>query len=88
MKLILSLVCSDTIIDFDRILVLRAGRIAEFDKPVVLLDRKDSAFRDMVEATGRFDELYERAQKAERDSQQQQRSQDARGQKRNGNAKK
>lgn len=79
----------DTIIDFDRILVLRTGRVAEFDKPAVLLDRKDSAFRDMVEATGRFDELYERARKADRASQQQQqRFQDARGQRPNGNAKK
>lgn len=88
-SLSLSLVRTDTIIDFDRILVLRAGRVAEFDKPAVLLDRKDSAFRDMVEATGRFDELYERARKADRASQQQQqRFQDARGQRPNGNAKK
>lgn len=54
---------ADTIIDFDRILVLRAGRVVEFDSPVALLDKPDGAFRDMVEVTGRFDELYERAKK-------------------------
>ncbi|GAA5982504.1 hypothetical protein JCM10908_006676 [Rhodotorula pacifica] len=74
----------DTIIDFDRILVLRAGRVAEFDKPVTLLDREDSAFRNMVEATGRFDELYERAQKAGAESKQV--TQSSRARKANGNA--
>ncbi|GAA5833694.1 hypothetical protein JCM11251_003207 [Rhodosporidiobolus azoricus] len=54
----------ESVIDFDRILVLRAGRVVEFDKPVVLLDKDDGAFREMVEATGNFDELYELAQKA------------------------
>ncbi|BGP58401.1 hypothetical protein JCM8202_001904 [Rhodotorula sphaerocarpa] len=56
----------DTIIDFDRILVLRAGRVAEFDSPENLLNRTDGAFRNMVEVTGRLDELYERAAKAGR----------------------
>ncbi|GAA6051563.1 hypothetical protein JCM3770_003474 [Rhodotorula araucariae] len=56
----------DTVIDFDRILVLRAGRIVEFDAPLALLDRPEGegAFRDMVEATGNFGGLYERAQRA------------------------
>ncbi|BGP51975.1 hypothetical protein JCM10450v2_007935 [Rhodotorula kratochvilovae] len=56
----------DTVIDFDRILVLRAGRIVEFDAPLVLLDRPEGegVFRDMVEATGNFDELYERVKRA------------------------
>lgn len=31
-----------------------------------LLNRTDGAFRNMVEVTGRFDELYERAAKAGR----------------------
>ncbi|GAA5884595.1 hypothetical protein JCM3774_004798 [Rhodotorula dairenensis] len=76
----------DTIIDFDRILVLRAGQVAEFDKPMVLLDRKDSAFRNMVEATGRFDELYKRAQAASGSPTSKQRSTSSRGQRPDGNA--
>ncbi|GAA6020697.1 hypothetical protein JCM11491_000519 [Sporobolomyces phaffii] len=53
----------ETIVDYDRILVLRAGRIVEFDEPRVLLDKQDGAFRGMVESTGSFDELYEKAKK-------------------------
>ncbi|GJN94069.1 hypothetical protein Rhopal_007133-T1 [Rhodotorula paludigena] len=53
----------ESVIDFDRILVLRAGRIVEFDAPRALLDKPagEGVFRDMVEATGAFKELYERA---------------------------
>ncbi|GAA5902469.1 hypothetical protein JCM6882_002761 [Rhodosporidiobolus microsporus] len=54
----------ESVIDFDRILVLRAGRVVEFDQPVKLLDQEDGVFREMVEATGSFDELYEQAKKA------------------------
>ncbi|KAL2920007.1 hypothetical protein HK105_200073 [Polyrhizophydium stewartii] len=42
----------NTIAAFDRVLVLDAGRIAEFDAPHVLLGRAGSVFGDMVEATG------------------------------------
>lgn len=34
-----------TIVDFDRILVLSNGSLAEFDTPLNLLDREDSIFR-------------------------------------------
>ncbi|KAJ8291463.1 ATP-dependent bile acid permease [Rhodotorula toruloides] len=53
----------ETIIDFDRVLVLRGGKVVEFDAPAALLDKRDGAFREMVEATGNFNELKRKAQK-------------------------
>ena len=38
----------DTIVDFDRIAVLSAGRLVEFDTPKNLLGRK-SAFKELYE---------------------------------------
>lgn len=52
---------TETIVDFDRVVVLRAGRIVEFDTPLALLDKPEGAFRDMVEATGNFDALKKAA---------------------------
>ncbi|XP_069558741.1 ATP-binding cassette sub-family C member 4-like [Brachyistius frenatus] len=43
----------NTIIDCDRILVLDAGRIREYDKPYVLLQNQDGLFYQMVHQTGR-----------------------------------
>eukprot|EP00798_Chlamydomonas_sp_ICE-L_P018310 gene18310-24772_t len=40
-----------TIVDSDRILVLDAGRLKEFDTPSELLRRPDSSFRKLVEET-------------------------------------
>lgn len=54
---------AETIIDFDRVLVLRGGKVVEFDAPAALLDKRDGAFREMVEATGNFNELKRKAQK-------------------------
>lgn len=48
---------AETVIDFDRILVLRAGRVVEFDSPLALLDKPEGVFREMVEATGNLDAL-------------------------------
>ena len=48
---------AETVIDFDRILVLRAGRVVECDSPLALLDKPEGVFREMVEATGNFDAL-------------------------------
>ncbi|GAA6039810.1 hypothetical protein JCM8097_004230 [Rhodosporidiobolus ruineniae] len=55
----------ETVIDFDRILVLRSGRVVEFDTPLGLLDKKDGMFREMVEATGNWEELYQKAREAD-----------------------
>ncbi|KAF0682900.1 Aste57867_25035 [Aphanomyces stellatus] len=41
----------DTILDSDRILVLDAGRVKEFDAPATLLADKDSAFAQLVHST-------------------------------------
>ncbi|GAA6017471.1 hypothetical protein JCM10207_008238 [Rhodosporidiobolus poonsookiae] len=60
----------ESIIDYDRVLVLRSGRVVEFDTPLALLDKRGSdgeeggAFAEMVEATGSWDELYEKAKAA------------------------
>nr|XP_006639066.1 PREDICTED: multidrug resistance-associated protein 4 [Lepisosteus oculatus] len=43
----------NTIIDSDRILVLDAGRINEYDEPYVLLQNNDSIFCKMVQQTGK-----------------------------------
>ncbi|KAF8463649.1 putative ABC metal ion transporter [Kalaharituber pfeilii] len=42
----------NTIIDCDRILVLQAGRVAEFDTPSALLDKKDSLFYSLAKEAG------------------------------------
>ncbi|GAA5962699.1 hypothetical protein JCM3765_006170 [Sporobolomyces pararoseus] len=59
----------ETIVDYDRILVLGSGKVLEFDKPRTLLDKQDGAFREMCESTGNFEELYEKAKKG-RESQE------------------
>ena len=40
-----------TVLDYDRILVLSAGEIVEFDSPGDLLRRPSGAFRDMCRAS-------------------------------------
>jgi len=42
----------NTIMDSDRVMVLNAGEIAEFDKPAKLLDNPKGLFTSMVNATG------------------------------------
>ncbi|KAJ3278861.1 hypothetical protein HDU79_001137 [Rhizoclosmatium sp. JEL0117] len=42
----------NTIADFDRIMVLDAGRLVEYDSPINLLNREDSLFKSLVDATG------------------------------------
>ncbi|ORX73758.1 hypothetical protein DL89DRAFT_263774, partial [Linderina pennispora] len=41
-----------TIIDYDRVLVLDKGKVAEFDTPANLLNRQGSIFRSMCEKSG------------------------------------
>lgn len=38
-----------TIVDYDKIMVLNGGELAEFDSPRALLDDKDSMFFELVE---------------------------------------
>ncbi|KAI0806225.1 multidrug resistance-associated ABC transporter [Irpex lacteus] len=42
-----------TIIDYDRVMLLDQGRIAEFDKPAVLLADPSSKFHSLCKATGK-----------------------------------
>jgi len=48
-----------TIADFDKILVLSEGRVAEFGAPKELLSIKDGMFRGMCEDSGEKDMLFE-----------------------------
>ncbi|TPX59242.1 hypothetical protein PhCBS80983_g02587 [Powellomyces hirtus] len=56
----------NTIIEADRVLVLDAGQILEFDEPKVLLDREGGDFRSLLEQTGpdEYRMLYAQAEKA------------------------
>ncbi|KAF5324170.1 hypothetical protein D9619_011326 [Psilocybe cf. subviscida] len=49
-----------SIMDADRIMVLEAGRIAEYDSPSSLLAKSDSKFKALVDGSGDKDALYER----------------------------
>jgi len=51
----------NTIIDSDRILVLEAGEVCEFDSPKKLLEKEDSIFSGMVDETNIGSELRLRA---------------------------
>ena len=42
----------NTIIDSDRVLVMDAGKIQEFDEPINLLNKKEGSFKSLVEQTG------------------------------------
>jgi ABC-type multidrug transport system fused ATPase/permease subunit len=46
-----------TIADFDRVLVMQAGEVAEFDKPYILMRREGSLFRDLCEQSTELDTL-------------------------------
>ncbi|PGH16784.1 hypothetical protein AJ80_05099 [Polytolypa hystricis UAMH7299] len=53
-----------TIIDYDKVLVLERGEVVEFDGPWQLLSKEDGAFRAMCENTGNLEALIEGAKKA------------------------
>ncbi|KAG0304127.1 hypothetical protein BGZ98_005900 [Dissophora globulifera] len=55
-----------TIADFDRVLVMNAGEVAEFDKPLTLMTKEDGIFRSMCERSSEFDALYAIAEEKER----------------------
>jgi len=54
-----------TIIDFDRILVLDHGSLAQFDHPWELI-RRDGIFRSMCQRSGEFETLVEMSEIAEK----------------------
>ncbi|KAG2143718.1 hypothetical protein DEU56DRAFT_792331 [Suillus clintonianus] len=58
-----------TVIDYDRLIVLDKGEVAEFDTPLNLIQKEDGIFRTMCLKSGTFTELEAAAKaKAERDA--------------------
>ena len=56
-----------SICDYDKILVLDAGKVKEFDSPYALMT-KDTVFADMCRNSGEFEVLLEMAKKAHIDA--------------------
>ncbi|KAH8823481.1 multidrug resistance-associated ABC transporter [Flagelloscypha sp. PMI_526] len=50
-----------TIIDYDRLIILDKGKVAEIDTPLGLIEKEDSIFRDMCLKSGTFQELLDLA---------------------------
>ncbi|KAL8794859.1 MAG: hypothetical protein Q9195_002571 [Heterodermia aff. obscurata] len=57
-----------TIVDYDKVLVLDKGEVVEYDAPWELLSKEDSTFRGMCEMSGDLDILVDGAKQAERNS--------------------
>ncbi|KAF9360285.1 hypothetical protein BGX26_009968 [Mortierella sp. AD094] len=55
-----------TIADFDRVLVMNAGEVEEFDKPLTLMKKEGGLFRSMCERSSEFDALLAIAEEKER----------------------
>ncbi|RAK80912.1 putative ABC bile acid transporter [Aspergillus fijiensis CBS 313.89] len=53
-----------TIIDYDKVLVLDHGQVIEFEHPWTLINREDGLFRSMCENSGNMDGLLEGAKRA------------------------
>lgn len=53
-----------SIADYDKILVMNAGEVVEFDTPHNLLQKKDSLFRDMCVKSGELEALEQLAESA------------------------
>lgn len=53
-----------TIIDYDKVLVLDHGRVIEYDHPWTLVNREGSLFRSMCEHSGNVEVLLEGARRA------------------------
>ena len=53
-----------SIIDFDKVLVLDAGEVKEYDHPHLLLQNEGSIFKGMVEQSGEMEILAELANAA------------------------
>lgn len=54
----------NSIIYYDKVLVLDQGEVCEYDHPHNLLQKKDSIFREMCESSGELALLEEMAKKA------------------------
>ncbi|KAF9196462.1 hypothetical protein BGZ50_000082 [Haplosporangium sp. Z 11] len=54
-----------TIADFDRVLVMNAGELVEFDTPYALMSQEGSLFRSMCERSSEFDALLAIAEEKE-----------------------
>jgi ABC-type multidrug transport system fused ATPase/permease subunit len=53
-----------TIIDYDKVLVLDHGRVIEFDHPWSLINKEDGMFRGMCDNSGNMDGLLDGAKRA------------------------
>lgn len=53
-----------TIIDYDKVLVLDLGRVIEYDHPWTLVNKEDGLFRSMCEHSGNVEALFEGAKRA------------------------
>ncbi|GFF97593.1 ATP-dependent bile acid permease [Aspergillus udagawae] len=53
-----------TIIDYDKVLVLDHGRVIEYDHPWTLINKSDGLFRSMCENSGNLEVLLDGAKKA------------------------
>ncbi|KAL5338587.1 hypothetical protein BJX70DRAFT_194915 [Aspergillus crustosus] len=53
-----------TIIDYDKVLVLDHGRVVEYDHPWTLVNKDEGIFRSMCENSGNLESLLEGAKKA------------------------
>lgn len=53
-----------TIIDYDKVLVLDHGKVIEYDHPFALINKEDGLFRSMCEHSGNVEALMEGAKRA------------------------
>jgi ABC-type multidrug transport system fused ATPase/permease subunit len=53
-----------TIIDYDKVLVLDHGRVLEFDHPWTLINKEDGLFRSMCDNSGNMEVLLDGAKRA------------------------
>ena len=53
-----------TIIDYDKVLVLDHGRVIEYDHPWTLINKDDGLFQSMCQNSGNIDSLMEGAKRA------------------------
>jgi ABC-type multidrug transport system fused ATPase/permease subunit len=53
-----------TVIDYDKVLVLEKGEVVEFDDPWELIKKEDGSFKSMCATSGDFDTLFELARKS------------------------